>query len=42
MLDIHEKLSGDVSDDLMLYSHEISLDHLAKAFTELGINTLQR
>ena len=39
MLDIHEKLSGDVSDDLMPYSHEISLDHLAKAFTELEINT---
>jgi choloylglycine hydrolase len=39
MLDIHEKLSGDVSDDLMPYSHEMSLDHLAKALATLGINT---
>jgi penicillin V acylase-like amidase (Ntn superfamily) len=39
MLDIHEKLSGDVSDDLMPYSHEMSFDHLAKAFTKLNITT---
>jgi penicillin V acylase-like amidase (Ntn superfamily) len=28
MLDIHADLSGDITDDLVLYSHQASLDHL--------------
>jgi penicillin V acylase-like amidase (Ntn superfamily) len=28
MLDIHADLSGDITDDLVLYSHKASLDHL--------------
>ena len=39
MLDIHEKPSGDISDDLMPYSHEVSLDHFTKALANLDINT---
>lgn len=39
MVDIHEKLSGDIRDHLMPYSHDASLDHLVKALANLGINT---
>ena len=28
MLDIHADLSGDITDDLVVYSHQASLDHL--------------
>ncbi len=38
MLNIHEKLSGDVSDDLMPYSHGVSFGHLRKAFPYFGIH----
>jgi penicillin V acylase-like amidase (Ntn superfamily) len=39
MVDINEKLSGDIRNHLMPYSHDASLDHLAKALANLGMNT---
>jgi choloylglycine hydrolase len=32
MLDVHANLSGDVSDDLVVYSHEVSLKHTIDFF----------
>jgi choloylglycine hydrolase len=38
MLDIHENLSGDVSNDLATYSHDASLDHLVNVLEKLGFD----
>ncbi len=32
MLDVHAPLEGDISDSLLPYSHQASLDHLKKSF----------
>jgi hypothetical protein len=36
MLDVHQALSGDVSDDFTPYSHEVSLDHLVNVLGKFG------
>ncbi len=36
MLDIHQDLSGDISDDFMPYSHEVSLNHFLRFFEKWG------
>ena len=41
MLDVHEELSGDVSDDLVTYSHDVNFDHLVNVLGKLGIDTSQ-
>jgi hypothetical protein len=41
MLDVHAPLSGDVSDDLQVYSHDIALDHFVNVMGKLGIDTSQ-
>lgn len=41
MLNIHEKLSGDVSGDFVPYSHEVIFAHLMKAHAYFGINVPQ-
>lgn len=41
MLNIHEKLSGDVSNDFVPYSHEASFTHLMNAFAYFGIRVPQ-
>jgi hypothetical protein len=38
MLDIHEDLSGDISQDLEPYSHERSVDQFVKFFQEWGMD----
>ncbi len=38
MLNIHEELSGDVSDDFMPYSHAVSLDHAVNVLGKLGFD----
>jgi penicillin V acylase-like amidase (Ntn superfamily) len=38
MLDVHEELSGDVSDDLITYSHEVNFDHLVNVLEKLGVD----
>jgi hypothetical protein len=38
MLDVHSELSGDVGDDLVRYSHEVSLDHLVNVLGKLGFD----
>ncbi len=37
MLDIHQNLSGDISNDFMDYSHEVSLSHFLRFFEKWGI-----
>jgi hypothetical protein len=39
MLDVHEELSGDVSDDLVPYSRKVSLDHLVNVLGQFGYDT---
>ena len=36
MLDIHQNLSGDISNDFMPYSHEVSLNHFLRFFEKWG------
>jgi len=36
MLDIHQNLSGDISNDFMPYSHEMSLNHFLRFFEKWG------
>jgi penicillin V acylase-like amidase (Ntn superfamily) len=38
MLDLHENLSGDVSNDLVAYSHEMSFDHMANFVEKWGLD----
>ena len=38
MLDIHEKWSGDVADDLVGYSHEANLNHMTQSLEKWGIH----
>jgi len=37
MLDIHQDLSGDISNDFMPYSHEMSLNHSLRYFEKWGL-----
>ena len=37
MLDIHQDLSGDISNDFMPYSHEMSLNHFLRYFEKWGM-----
>lgn len=37
MLDIHQNLSGDISNDFMDYSHEVSLNHFLRFFEKWGL-----
>jgi choloylglycine hydrolase len=39
MLNIHEDLAGDVSQNLRPYSHEISLDHFFLVLNKLGLGS---
>jgi penicillin V acylase-like amidase (Ntn superfamily) len=41
MLDIHEKWSGDVTDDLVEYSHQANLDHMTQALAKWGVQVSQ-
>lgn len=43
MLDIHAELSGDVTDELVNYSHEVTLNHFLRFFRKWGLDIpLQR
>jgi len=37
MLDIHQNLSGDISNDFVDYSHEVSLNHFLRFFEKCGL-----
>ncbi len=37
MLDIHQDLSGDISNDFMPYSHEVSLNRFFRFFEQYGL-----
>ena len=37
MLDIHQNLSGDISNDFMPYSHEVSLNHFLRFLEKWGL-----
>ena len=39
MLDIHQNLSGDISNNFMDYSHEVSLSHFLRFFEQWGVST---
>ncbi len=39
MLDIHQNLSGDISNNFIDYSHEVSLSHFLRFFEEWGVST---
>ncbi len=37
MLDIHQNLSGDISNDFMPYSHEVNLNHFLRFIEKWGL-----
>ncbi len=41
MLDIHEKWSGDVTDNLVEYSHTANLDHMTQSLARWGVQVSQ-